>query len=81
MIEFIGILQYILKFPFPTPEKNYLLLFKGMNKNNYIYYYNNNDEYLCGDLYNANTFNAGIILEFVEHENEIIQFYVFINKN
>ena len=79
--EFIEIFQYILKFPFPTPEKNYLLLFKGMNKNNYIYYYNNNDEYLCGDLYNTKTFNAGIISEFVEHENEIIQFYVFLNKN
>lgn len=63
--------------PFPRPENNYLLLFKGKDKNNCVYYYNDNNKLFCGSLQNKNYFPS-IISNYIDtNDIENVLFYVF----
>ena len=79
LFEDICMFTYNLKFPFPTPEKNYLFLFESKDKNSFIYYYNKNDkDYMCGELNKNNTkYDAGLISSYINYKGkEEIPFYV-----
>ena len=69
-----------LKFPLPTPEKNYLLLFES--KNGCVYYYNKDDNiFICGELNNKLKYDAGLISSYIKFkEKENVPVYVLKKK-
>ena len=72
---------YCWKHPFPIPKKNYLFLFNNYEhnkENNYIYYYNiDDDNFKCGN-FQGETYDAGKISNYVEYPIQgFIEFYVF----
>ena len=75
--------SYNLKFPFPTPEKNYLFLFESKVKKSFIYYYNKNDkDFICGELIKNNyKYDAGLISSYIQYKKkDNIPFYIFKSK-
>jgi hypothetical protein len=83
MFEDICMFSYNLKFPFPTPEKNYLFLFESKVKNSFIYYYNKNDkDFMCGELIKNNAkYDAGLISSYIQYKKkDNIPFYIFKSK-
>ena len=79
--EMIYKFNYCWKYPFPIPKRDYLFLFNGKQDNqdnNYIYYYNINDnEYICGNI-KGEIYDTGKISNFVEcPKGDYIEFYVF----
>ena len=83
--EIICEFKYDWKFPLPIPEKNYLLLFENKNGNDLIYYYNRDNNFICGNLKTNSKFDAGLICYYMKYRtNENIPFYVFkreMNEN
>ena len=76
--EIICEFKYDWKFPLPIPEKNYLLLFENKNGKDLIYYYNKDNNFICGNLKNNSKINAGNICYYMKYtKNENIPFYVF----
>ena len=79
-VNFIAICKfnYDFNYPFPTPEKNYLLLFESKNEDDYIYYYNkDNDNFICGEIFNNMKYNVGLISSYIKNnKSNDIEFYV-----
>ena len=76
--EIICEFKYDWKFPLPIPEKNYLLLFENKNGNDLIYYYNKDNNFICGNLKTNFKFDAGLICCYMKYTiNKNIPFYVF----
>lgn len=79
--EMVNKFVYCWKHPFPFPKKNYLFLFNNYEhnkENNYIYYYNiDDDNFKCGN-FQGETYDAGKIFNYVEYPIQgFIEFYVF----
>ena len=76
--EIICEFKYNWKFPLPIPEKNYLLLFENKNGKDLIYYYNSDNNFICGNLETNSKFDAGLICCYLKYNNdENIPFYAF----
>ena len=61
-LNLIALYYYSRNLPFPIPNNNYLLLFLNKEKNDYVYYYKENNLFHSGYLNKKEDFNPFLYL-------------------
>ena len=81
-LNLIALYHYSRNLPFPIPNNNYLLLFLNKEKNDYVYYYKENNLFHSGYLIKKEDLSPFFISAYIDNDlnNSSFLVYKFINS-